>query len=757
MSLGTRVAAVLAALISLVSAAVIPSATAEGEDGVSLGIGNVVMDLEGSAQIEVIPDPGPFTIGALDAELPNIGDNDAIDSDANPSDGFAPALPGVAAGTFAQVDAGMFAAPPPTRVAGAVFEDLDESGTRQQDEPPVPGVTVELWRSGADGNPEAVVATDVTNAGGEYSFSNLTADLYVIRVVAPPTGCFVEPDVGDDDLLDSDVDPTTGLSAPLDVLQGSTTRVDAGVVPCDPPPPTLTPVAQDEMTVAITFDDVVTDPAGRVDVDIVVEPGTVPLGAISLQFTYDPAIVEPVGDGDRSGCEFVAVGWLGVCARVDPGVVALAGFSVTDPVSAETVLARVTFAAVGPGLSPIDVESDITASDPAAEFALSVVVTPGSVLVDDAVTPLPTTTPMPPPPPDSGPGTIQGLVFEDINANGVVEAGEPGIAGIEVELWPDGSDAPLGSTITDTEGRYTLIDVSPDVDYRVRFVNTTTGCFTKANAGEDDSVDSDADPADGFAPVPLGVDLGTFAQVDAGIVFCGVQASIGGTITEDSNEDGQRNPGEPPVPGITLELWTSVAGSPSEMVASDVSDSSGAYLFPNLPAGSFFIRALNPSGRAFTMGNAADDDVDSDIDPATGFSGEIALAEGQNVRVDAGLLPGVAPTTTPIALPVPDADATPTPTPVANVVIDAPADPGPFSIAPSNAEVSGIEAAFVVPDISMPAAPASSGGGDSAAAIPAAAGPGLAQTGASQTLVATLAIAAITIGGVLTVNSRREF
>ena len=73
--------------------------------------------------------------------------------------------------------------------------------------------------------------------------------------------------------------------------------------------------------------------------------------------------------------------------------------------------------------------------------------------------------------PGGGSATVGDRVWLDIDADGVFDPGETGIAGVEVTL-KDQFGTPLQVTTTDSQGRYTFIDVAPGTGY---FVEITGG------------------------------------------------------------------------------------------------------------------------------------------------------------------------------------------------------------------------------------------------------------------------------------------
>lgn len=110
--------------------------------------------------------------------------------------------------------------------------------------------------------------------------------------------------------------------------------------------------------------------------------------------------------------------------------------------------------------------------------------------------------------------SIGDFVWEDLDADGIQDAGEPGVAGFPVTLVGvdlDGNPVSFATT-TDANGWYVFPDLASGT-YTVTFdpnglsSNTT---FTRQNAGSDDATDSDGDVATGetapFALAPNSVD-----------------------------------------------------------------------------------------------------------------------------------------------------------------------------------------------------------------------------------------------------------
>ncbi|NND01617.1 MAG: hypothetical protein HKN91_02420 [Acidimicrobiia bacterium] len=119
--------------------------------------------------------------------------------------------------------------------------------------------------------------------------------------------------------------------------------------------------------------------------------------------------------------------------------------------------------------------------------------------------------------------------------------------------------------------------------------------------------------------------------------------TIEGTVWSDDNENGLQNGGEGGISGVTVELWidSDSDGSPDIEVDSQTTDGSGDYSYPGLAITSdYVIKVEAPVGKTPTLQDVGGDDtVDSDVDPASGFTAAITLSDGEvDDTVDAGLV-----------------------------------------------------------------------------------------------------------------------
>ncbi|MEQ0562305.1 SdrD B-like domain-containing protein [Amycolatopsis sp. NEAU-NG30] len=526
----------------------------------------------------------------------NAGD-DTKDSDADTSTGCTPVTTlGPDKREDLTLDAGLVA--PRNRLGDFVWIDTNGNGLQDAGEPGVPDVPVVL----KDGTGKQL-ATTKTGPDGKYLFDNLPDGSYQvcfdIAHLPAPVADFrlTKPNAGDD-TKDSDADPATGCTpvVPLGVGQRENLTLDAGLVS---PPNRL-----GDFVWADTNGNGLQDPGepGVPDVPVVLKDGTGKQIAATSTGPDGKYLFDNLPDGaylvcfDRTKLPAQYADWLWTKANAGDD----AKDSDADPASGCTPVVR-----LGPGA-----RENLTLD--------AGLVQPRNRLGD--------------------------FVWIDRNANGLQDAGEPGVPDVPVVL-KDGSGKEITTTKTGPDGKY-LFDNLPDGSYQVCFgvkqlpAPVADYRLTKPNAG-DDAKDSDADPATGCTPVvQLGVGKRENLTLDAGLVA--PPNRLGDLVWSDVNRNGLQDPGEPGVPDVTVVLKD---GS-GKQIATTTTGPDGKYLFDNLPDGTYrvcFDRAKVPvqyAGYQWTKPNAGDDAKDSDADPATGCTPDVPLGVGkrENLTLDAGLV-----------------------------------------------------------------------------------------------------------------------
>jgi|GEM_PF-850846 len=181
------------------------------------------------------------------------------------------------------------------------------------------------------------------------------------------------------------------------------------------------------------------------------------------------------------------------------------------------------------------------------------------------------------------PSTLSGRVYHDLNANGVLDAGEVGISGVTITVSGTndlGAITPFTVT-TDANGDYTVPNLRPGT---YTLLETQPGGFVdgKESPGTPAGTVSNALNSQTISNIPL--PLGT---AGTGYNFGEVQTgSLTGTVYHDLNNDGVLSAGESGINGVQLTLsGTDDLGQPVSLTAT--TNSSGVYTFGTVRPGSY--------------------------------------------------------------------------------------------------------------------------------------------------------------------------
>jgi len=115
--------------------------------------------------------------------------------------------------------------------------------------------------------------------------------------------------------------------------------------------------------------------------------------------------------------------------------------------------------------------------------------------------------------------------WRDLNEDGLQSANEPGLAGIDLYLWVDNDhnglpDRIVDTTTSDEDGIYAFCGLDSTLSYIVEFGSLPQCRFTLNDQGDNEALDSDADPIRGLtAPIQLTAGQNN-DTIDAGYV-CG--------------------------------------------------------------------------------------------------------------------------------------------------------------------------------------------------------------------------------------------
>ncbi len=195
----------------------------------------------------------------------------------------------------------------------------------------------------------------------------------------------------------------------------------------------------------------------------------------------------------------------------------------------------------------------------------------------DSTAPAPSTT-----------GALGDRIWNDANGNGLQDPSESGIKNVQVALTGAGADGIFGNgddpapvtRSTDAAGNYIFDGLPPGV-YRVT-VNPSTlpSGITWTQTGDPDGAvkDNQTTTPVVLAPGDVYVNADFGYQPHQG-------SSIGDTLWFDANGDKAQEIGEAGIAGVTVAL----RDSNGEVIATLLTNATGQYLFPGLPAGTYTV------------------------------------------------------------------------------------------------------------------------------------------------------------------------
>jgi|JI6StandDraft_1071083.scaffolds.fasta_scaffold00892_9 protocatechuate 3,4-dioxygenase beta subunit len=530
------------------------------------------------------------------------------------------------------IDAGLIYTSSLTNSIGdRIWLDSDGDGTQNGTEPGLSGITVTLYA--ADG--VTVVASTVSDANGNYSFTGLPASTNYIVGITYPAGMILSSSSGStsgNTTVNNDLSPVTGKSGLINTGAAGNvvTGVDAGLV---------TPAAA-----AVSIGDFVwlDLAAGTTGVQESGEPG---VPGITVNLYRDAN-----GDGVINGAEattpfsttvtdvFGRYIFNNLTAAVSTGTryqlefVLPGGFTFTPALQGSdasldsdpaTGTGRTGVYTLLPGQRNLSIDAGLIQNSPA-----------GSAQVGDKV-------------------------WFDADGDGSQDAGETGLAGVTVTLYNNAGTA-IAVTTSDNNGNYRFVNLAAG-DYSIGFTNLPTGySFTAIWTSNDaNALNSDVNPGTGRTGLFTLSAGETETDLDAGL-YTGNAAglgTIGSKVWYDlaGGTSGVQEAGELGVAGITVSLLDAgldgVQGNGDDgLTRTTMTNSLGEYIFTDLPGGNYIVQySTLPAGYSAATQNAGTNDALDSDGAAIGTAGAPAgasrtalynLAAGEdNMTIDLGLVP----------------------------------------------------------------------------------------------------------------------
>ncbi|MFZ3138771.1 MAG: C25 family cysteine peptidase [Thermodesulfovibrionales bacterium] len=185
--------------------------------------------------------------------------------------------------------------------------------------------------------------------------------------------------------------------------------------------------------------------------------------------------------------------------------------------------------------------------------------------------------------------TIGSTVFSDIDGDGILDSGEPGISGVTVKLYSDagtigiidGGDAVIATLTTDANGIYLFTGLS-DGNYIVSIEIPPAGY---------NYTGSDSDPGTPGHQQAANITGGSSVLTKNFGYIAPVPRSVSGSIWQDTDSDGTIDASETGLGSVTIDLMQG-----GTVLSSTTSASDGTYSFNNLVSGIYTVKITDTNG-----------------------------------------------------------------------------------------------------------------------------------------------------------------
>jgi uncharacterized protein (DUF2141 family) len=465
-------------------------------------------------------------------------------------------------------------------IKGEVFSDVNDDGTNDPGDPGIPGITVFIDKNN-DGTLDPGDPTAVSDVNGNYTFNALSPGQYTVRAIVPfGDSQTTNPPIVSVGFGDLSIGHDIGLFQ-NGVIAGQVLNDLTGsgvLVPGDPPLPGFKIEIENLATQQIVRSQL-SDAGGNFNISNL-PPGSYQVKEIPLA-GYTVTTPNPQDVTFSKGGSFLA--------GIDFGNFKNSTFSgeVFQDTNSDGILDQADAGLTGWQVDLVNVNTSAivkatTLNDgtysfpgvPAGTYSLQVELQAGFIK---------TTLDIPNQQSLSGAnitglnfgvfqlGTVSGNVFNDLNAKGAFQNGDPGLAGWTVNLVNVANNNTVG-TATDANGNFSFPAVFP-------------GTFAIQEMPPGGWIQTTPAPAN-YASVSggsdSGVSFGNFKEI-----------SISGKVFEDFNGNGILDPNDVGISNIPVDL---VNAATKQVITTVTPAADGTFTFPGLVPGSYALQEELPAG-----------------------------------------------------------------------------------------------------------------------------------------------------------------
>jgi len=218
-------------------------------------------------------------------------------------------------------------------------------------------------------------------------------------------------------------------------------------------------------------------------------------------------------------------------------------------------------------------------------------------------------------------GSISGVVWFDVDMDGIYDTQEKGINGLRVYIIDAMSGDTVAITTTSTkpgtasdDGYYNVCCLEPGM-YYVEFERLKSLGASEPYKGSDPNKDSDITHENGLNTTKKITIIGGDFLEGIGGGFQ-IKSIVGDFVWIDQNNNGLQDSGEIPLPGVKVAAYN----NNKTMVSEGISGFDGHFVLDGMIQGDFYFKFEIPNkAYGFTMANAGSDEIDNDVDGSNGY------------------------------------------------------------------------------------------------------------------------------------------
>lgn len=423
----------------------------------------------------------------------------------------------------------------PSELSFEAFADSNENGIRGEYERPVAGVTVEVIQAGQD----LVLASGVTDAKGMLQLTDVPPGSYLLRVSLPDGYMFTRKGEGTGSGVSCvEGDESVAYSDPVVFLPGRVVEAGAGMIPVG-------------SFSGMVFKDV--------NNNAVMDEGEPGVAGVQLTIRGVKTGIERTLVTDETGLyRFTSL-------RND-------NYDFSASLPEGMLFARYSLEG-GDRRSVFTVEGTTGKRQFPVKGAADV--TDKNVGVIDE-------------------GVVRGIAFLDLNYNGIRDEGEPGCAGVTLELIKESNSKSMGKKVTGEDGSYDF-DSLRGGEYRLRAILPDDGSiFTQASKQQGlVNLFEQRESRRENSISPISIENGDVVETVVGLAR---GAQIKGTVFQDADYNGVLDDKDKRISGVKVE----VRNAQEEIIASTTTNANGNYLLDGIMPGMYSLHFLRKEGYAFT-------------------------------------------------------------------------------------------------------------------------------------------------------------